>query len=58
MACEFVAGRAELAPQTVQAVTDEIDNDDGDVVGFVEDEVEESPSGLMTTSESEQSATH
>ena len=46
MGCEFVAGRAELAPQIVQEVED--------VVEFVED----SPSVLMTASASEQSTTH
>ena len=42
----FAAGRAELAPQIVQEVED--------VAEFSED----IPSGLMTASENEQSATH
>ena len=46
MGCEFVAGRAELAPQIVQVVED--------VVGSVH----YSPSGLMTASSNEQSANH
>ena len=46
MGCEFVAGRAELAPQIVQEVED--------VVEFVDD----CQSGLMTASAREQSATH
>ena len=46
MGCEFVAGRAELAPQNFQEVED--------VVDFVDD----SPSGLMTASVSEQSDAH
>ena len=41
MGCEFVSGRAELAPQVVQEVDD--------AVGYVED----IPSGLMTASESQ-----
>ena len=46
MGCEFVAGRAELAPQVVQ----EID----DTVEYIEDV----PSGLMTASASRESATY
>ena len=46
MGCELVADRAELAPQIVEEVED--------VVDFVDD----SPSGLLTASVSEQSAAH
>ena len=45
MGCEFVAGRAELAPQVVQEIEDLVD--------FVEDV----PNGLMTVSESQKSTT-
>ena len=46
MGCEFTAGRAELAPQIVQEVEEEVDN--------IEDV--ERPSGLMTASASQQPA--
>ena len=45
MGCEFVAGRAELAPQVVQQIDDAVDY------------VEDVPSGLMTVSASRASAT-
>ena len=51
MGCEFVTGRAELAPQVVQEVGNKIESED--VIEYVEDAL----SGLMTTSMIEQSAT-
>ena len=51
MGCEFTAGRAELAPQVVQAVGTQIEGEDD--VDYVADAL----SGLMTTSMGEQSTT-
>lgn len=51
MGCDFVSGRAELAPQVVQGVGD--DTEVEDVVDHIEDEL----SGLMTTSTMKESAT-
>jgi hypothetical protein len=51
MGCEFVDGRAELAPQVVQAVGDSIETED--VVECIDDE----SCGLMTTPTTETSAT-
>ena len=51
MGCEFVSGRAEMAPQVVQGVGD--DTEVEDVVDCIDDEL----SGLMTTSTMERSAT-
>ena len=51
MGCEFIAGRAELAPQVVQEIGDEVEV--SDVVDYIEDAL----GGLMTTSVSEQPAT-
>ena len=45
MGCEFLSGRAELAPQVVQEVEDEVEY------------VEDVPSGLMTASEGPESTT-
>ena len=38
MGCEFLEGRAELAPQVVQQVDDHNDHDDDDTVNAVEDD--------------------
>ena len=51
MGCDFVAGRAELAPQVVQAVGDELREEDS------ADCVEDTLIGLMTNSVGEQSTT-
>jgi len=51
MGCEFVGGRAELAPQVVQAVGDNTETED--VVECIDDE----SCGLMTTPTAEISAT-
>ena len=51
MGCEFITGRAELVPQVVQAFGVEIESED--VVSYVDDTL----SGLMTTSMGEQSTT-
>ena len=49
MGCEFITGRAELAPQVVQEVGVEIESED--VADFVDDTLR----GLITTSMCEQS---
>ena len=46
MGCEFLSGRAELAPQVVQEVEDQVEY------------VEYNPSGLMTASGGPESTTN
>ena len=51
MGCDFVAGRAELAPQVVQTIGDEPEDEDN------ADCVDDTLIGLMTNSMGEQSTT-
>jgi hypothetical protein len=51
MGCRFIGGRAELAPQVVQGIGDEVEA--SDVVDYIEDALD----GLMTMPVSEEPAT-